>query len=151
MHILLRPEDSEPAASPGPTGIGRAQRDDQSVWLPVSLRRFLRKQSMIVTTTPSIEGKRITRYCGVVAGEAILGANVFKDFFAGIRDIVGGRSGTYERELQKAREIALKELEQRAAEAGANAVVGVDLDFEVLGQGNGMLMVSASGTAVVVE
>ncbi|QOQ80484.1 MULTISPECIES: heavy metal-binding domain-containing protein [Comamonas] len=106
---------------------------------------------MIVTTTPSIEGKRITRYCGVVAGEAILGANVFKDFFAGIRDIVGGRSGTYERELQKAREIALKELEQRAAEAGANAVIGVDLDFEVLGQGNGMLMVSASGTAVVVE
>lgn len=106
---------------------------------------------MIVTTTPSIEGKRITHYCGVVAGEAILGANVFKDFFAGIRDIVGGRSGTYERELQKAREIALKELEQRAAEAGANAVVGVDLDFEVLGQGNGMLMVSASGTAVVVE
>lgn len=106
---------------------------------------------MIVTTTPSIEGKRITRYCGVMAGEAILGANVFKDFFAGIRDIVGGRSGTYERELQKAREIALKELEQRAAEAGANAVVGVDLDFEVLGQGNGMLMVSASGTAVVVE
>ena len=106
---------------------------------------------MIVTTTPSIEGKRITRYCGVVAGEAILGANVFKDFFAGIRDIVGGRSGTYERELQRAREIALKELEQRAAEAGANAVVGVDLDFEVLGQGNGMLMVSASGTAVRVE
>ena len=106
---------------------------------------------MIVTTTPSIEGKRITRYCGVVAGEAILGANVFKDFFAGIRDIVGGRSGTYERELQKAREIALKELEQRAAEAGANAVVGVDLDFEVLGQGNGMLMVSASGTAVQVD
>lgn len=106
---------------------------------------------MIVTTTPSIEGKRITRYCGVVAGEAILGANVFKDFFAGIRDIVGGRSGTDERELQRAREIALKELEQRAAEAGANAVVGVDLDFEVLGQGNGMLMVSASGTAVVVQ
>ena len=106
---------------------------------------------MIVTTTPSIEGKRITRYCGVVAGEAILGANVFKDFFAGIRDIVGGRSGTYERELQKAREIALRELEQRAVEAGANAVVGVDLDFEVLGQGNGMLMVSASGTAVVVQ
>ena len=106
---------------------------------------------MIVTTTPNIEGKRIIRYCGVVAGEAILGANVLKDFFAGIRDIVGGRSGTYERELQKAREIALKELEQRAAEAGANAVVGVDMDFEVLGQGNGMLMVSASGTAVVVE
>ena len=106
---------------------------------------------MIVTTTPSIEGKRIIRYCGVVAGEAILGANVVKDFVAGIRDIVGGRSGTYEKELQRAREIALRELEQRASEAGANAVVGVDLDFEVLGQGNGMLMVSASGTAVVVE
>lgn len=106
---------------------------------------------MIVTTTPSIEGKRITRYCGVVAGEAILGANVFKDLFAGIRDLVGGRSGTYEKELQKAREIALRELEQRASEAGANAIVGVDLDFEVLGETNGMLMVSASGTAVVVE
>ena len=106
---------------------------------------------MIVTTTPSIDGKRLTRYCGVAAGEAILGANVVKDFFAGIRDIVGGRSGTYERELQKAREIALKEMQERASEAGANAVVGVDLDFEVLGQGNGMLMVSASGTAVVVE
>ena len=106
---------------------------------------------MIVTTTPSIEGKRITRYCGVVAGEAILGANVFKDLFAGIRDLVGARSGTYEKELQKAREIALRELEQRASEAGANAIVGVDLDFEVLGETNGMLMVSASGTAVVVE
>ena len=106
---------------------------------------------MIVTTTPNIEGKRIIRYCGVVAGEAILGANVFKDLFAGIRDLVGGRSGTYEKELQKAREIALRELEQRASEAGANAIVGVDLDFEVLGETNGMLMVSASGTAVVVE
>lgn len=106
---------------------------------------------MIVTTTPSIEGKRITQYCGVVAGEAILGANVFKDLFAGLRDIVGGRSGMYERELQKARDIAMRELQQRAADLGANAVVGVDLDYEVLGQGNGMLMVSASGTAVVAE
>ena len=106
---------------------------------------------MIVTTTQSVEGKRITRYCGVVAGEAILGANVFKDLFAGIRDLVGGRSGTYERELQRARDIALKELEERAAEVGGNAVVGVDLDYEVMGQNNGMLMVSASGTAVVVE
>jgi uncharacterized protein YbjQ (UPF0145 family) len=104
---------------------------------------------MIVTTTPSVEGHAITRYCGVVAGEAILGANFFKDMFAGIRDIVGGRSGTYERELQKAREIALRELQERAAELGANAVVGVDLDYEVMGQSNGMLMVSASGTAVV--
>ena len=106
---------------------------------------------MIVTTTPSIEGKRITQYCGVVAGEAILGANVFKDLFAGLRDIVGGRSGMYERELQKARDIAMRELQQRAVDLGANAVVGVDLDYEVLGQGNGMLMVSASGTAVVAE
>jgi len=106
---------------------------------------------VIVTTTPNIEGRKISRYCGVVAGEAILGANLFKDIFAGIRDLVGGRSATYERELQKARDIALKELEQRAEELGANAVVGIDLDYEVLGQGNGMLMVSASGTAVVVE
>ena len=106
---------------------------------------------MIVTTTPGIDGRRITRYCGVVAGEAILGANLFKDLFAGIRDLVGGRSATYERELQRARDIAMQELQQRAQELGANAVVGVDLDYEVLGQGNGMLMVSASGTAVVVE
>ena len=106
---------------------------------------------MLVTTTPSIEGKRITDYCGIVTGEAILGANLFKDLFAGIRDLVGGRSATYERELQRARDIALREIEERASEAGGNAVVGVDLDYEVLGQANGMLMVSASGTAVVVE
>ena len=106
---------------------------------------------MQVTTTPGIEGRRITRYCGVVAGEAIMGANVFKDLFAGIRDIVGGRSAAYERELQRAREVALQELQDRAAELGANAVVGVDLDYEVLGQANSMLMVSASGTAVIVD
>lgn len=106
---------------------------------------------MIITTTPSIEGRRITRYFGVVAGEAILGANLFKDIFAGIRDLVGGRSATYERELQRARDIALAELSERAQALGANAVVGVDLDYEVLGQGNGMLMVSASGTAVLCE
>ena len=106
---------------------------------------------MLVTTTPSVEGRRITRYCGVVCGEAILGANIFKDLFAGLRDIVGGRSGTYEKELQRAREIALTELEERAAALGANAVVGVDLDYEVMGRENGMLMVSASGTAVIVE
>ena len=106
---------------------------------------------MDITTTPSLEGRRITRYLGVVAGEAIMGANVFKDLFAGVRDIVGGRSGTYERELQRAREIALDELGQRARALGANAVVGVDLDYEVLGQGNSMLMVSASGTAFVAE
>jgi len=106
---------------------------------------------MLVTTTPNIEGKRIIKYCGVVTGEAILGANLFKDLFAGIRDLVGGRSATYERELQRARDISMQELQQRAQELGANAVVGIDLDYEVLGQGNGMLMVSASGTAVVVE
>jgi len=106
---------------------------------------------MQLTTTPTIEGKRITKYCGVIAGEAILGANLFKDLFAGIRDLVGGRSATYEKELQHARDIALEELQQRAQELGANAVVGIDLDYEVLGQNNGMLMVSASGTAVVVQ
>jgi uncharacterized protein YbjQ (UPF0145 family) len=106
---------------------------------------------MIVTTTTGIEGKRITQYFGIVAGEAILGANIFKDMFAGIRDLVGGRSATYERELQRARDIALKELEERAKELGANAVVGVDIDYEVLGQTNGMLMVSASSTAVLIE
>ena len=106
---------------------------------------------MLVTTTPNVEGKRITRYYGLVAGEAILGANLFKDFFAGIRDIVGGRSASYEKELQRARDMALDELKQRARELGANAIVGVDLDYEVLGKSNGMLMVSASGTAVLVE
>ncbi|KIO50164.1 heavy metal-binding domain-containing protein [Nitrosospira sp. NpAV] len=106
---------------------------------------------MQLTTTPSIEGKRITRYCGVIAGEAILGANLFKDLFAGIRDLVGGRSATYEKELQRAREIALEELRQRAQDLGANAVIGIDIDYEIMGKENGMLMVSASGTAVVVE
>lgn len=106
---------------------------------------------MELTTTPSMEGRKIIRYCGVVAGEAVLGANVFKDMFAGIRDIVGGRSGTYEKELRKARKIALDELAEQARELGANAVVGIDIDYEVLGEKNGMLMVSASGTAVIVE
>ena len=102
---------------------------------------------MIVTTTPSVEGKSITDYRGVVVGEAILGANVFRDIFASITDIVGGRSGAYEKSLGEARETALMELQQRAEEAGGNAVVGVDLDYEVI---NNMLMVSASGTAVVI-
>ncbi len=103
---------------------------------------------MIVTTTPSVEGKRIEEYLGIVTGEAILGTNIFKDIFANIRDIVGGRSNAYERELGSARQIALDELQANASRLGANAVVGVDLDYEVLGAGNGMLMVSASGTAV---
>ncbi len=103
---------------------------------------------MIVTTTPSVEGRPIRDYHGIVVGEAILGANVFRDVFAAITDIVGGRSGAYEQELGKAREVALQELEARAREKGANAVVGVDLDYEVI---NNMLMVSASGTAVTVS
>ena len=102
---------------------------------------------MIVTTTPTVEGRKITDYRGIVVGEAIMGANVVRDFFAGITDIVGGRSGAYESKLQDARETALHELEQRAVTLGANAVVGVDLDYEVVA--DSMLMVSASGTAVV--
>ena len=103
---------------------------------------------MIITTTPNIEGKRITEYLGVVTGEAIMGADLFRDIFAGIRDIVGGRSGAYEKELRKAREIAFEEIEEAARNVGANAVVGVDIDYEVLGEKSGMLMVSVSGTAV---
>jgi len=105
---------------------------------------------MLVSTTPTIENKRIVKYLGLVSGEAILGANIFKDLFAGIRDIVGGRSAAYEQELRKAKDIALEEMQQQAAALGANAVVGVDLDYETVGQGS-MLMVSASGTAVVLE
>ncbi|HEV7928885.1 MAG TPA: heavy metal-binding domain-containing protein [Nitrosospira sp.] len=106
---------------------------------------------MLLTTTPGIEGKRVTKYHGIIAGEAILGANLFKDLFAGIRDLVGGRSATYEKELQRARDIALEELRQRAQDLGANAVIGIDIDYEIMGKENGMLMVSASGTAVTVE
>ena len=102
---------------------------------------------MILTTTPTIEGHPIKDYRGIVTGEAILGANVFRDFFAGIRDIVGGRSSAYEKELAKAREIALDELAEAARRAGGNAVVGIDIDYEVVGKGS-MLMVSANGTAV---
>ncbi|MFK7943505.1 MAG: heavy metal-binding domain-containing protein [Paracoccaceae bacterium] len=103
---------------------------------------------MIVTTTPSVEGQKISQYHGIVVGEAILGANVFKDLFAGITDILGGRSGAYEGEMRKARETAISEMEDLARQKGANAVVGVDLDYEVI---NSMLMVSASGTAVTVS
>lgn len=103
---------------------------------------------MIVTTTNSVEGRPIQNYHGVVVGEAIMGANVVRDVFASITDIVGGRSGAYESKLQDARDTALVELEDRAREKGANAVVGVDLDYEVVG--NSMLMVSASGTAVTI-
>ncbi|HHW71666.1 MAG TPA: heavy metal-binding domain-containing protein [Firmicutes bacterium] len=106
---------------------------------------------MIVTTTPNVEGRRITEYCGVVAGEVIMGANIFRDFMAGIRDVIGGRSSEYEDQLIKAREAAIREMCDRAARLGANAVVGVDIDYEVLGERNGMLMVSTSGTAVKLE
>ena len=106
---------------------------------------------MVITTTPGIEGRKIKRYCGIVTGEAIVGANIFKDIFASVTDIVGGRSSMYEKELQKARDIALKEMQEAAVAAGASAVLGVDLDYEVLGQNNGMLMVSATGTAVLLE
>ena len=103
---------------------------------------------MIVTTTPSVEGRRITAYHGVVTGETVIGANIFRDLFAGIRDIVGGRSGAYEKVLAEARESALQEMQERSRALGGNAVVGVDLDYEVI---NNMLMVSASGTSVTVE
>ena len=104
---------------------------------------------MIITTTPRIEGKTITRYCGIVSGEAILGANLFRDLFASVRDIVGGRSASYEKELHTARQLAFKELEDEAARVGADSIVGVDIDYEVVGQSGSMLMVSVSGTAVV--
>ncbi|MDH3740896.1 MAG: heavy metal-binding domain-containing protein [Hyphomicrobiales bacterium] len=106
---------------------------------------------MLVTTTNTIEGRRITAYKGLVAGEAILGANLFRDLFASIRDIVGGRAGAYERVLNDARETAVAEMTDKAAEFGANAVIGVDIDYETVGTNGSMLMVTAAGTAVVVE
>jgi uncharacterized protein YbjQ (UPF0145 family) len=108
---------------------------------------------MHIVTTPAVPGYRATKSLGLVSGEAILGANIFRDLFAGIRDIVGGRSAAYEKELRQAKQIALDEMAQQARELGANAVVAVDLDYETIqvGQGGGMLMVSASGTAVLVS
>lgn len=106
---------------------------------------------MLITTTQSVEGRRVAQYLGLVTGEAIIGANILRDLFASIRDVIGGRAGAYEKALAGAREAALAELQERAAALGANAVIGVDLDYEVLGEGNGMLMVSINGTAVVLE
>jgi uncharacterized protein YbjQ (UPF0145 family) len=106
---------------------------------------------MIVTTTPSIEGRRITRYVGIASGEAIVGANIVRDLFASVRDIVGGRAGAYENVLANARETALTEMRENAERMGANAVVGVDLDYETVGTTSSMLMVCASGTAVLIE
>lgn len=108
---------------------------------------------MLVTTTSNLEGHQVRRYLGVVTGEAILGANIFRDFFAGIRDIVGGRSGSYEKVLRDAKETAMREMVEEAQRLGGNAVIGIDLDYETVqvGNGGGMLMVSASGTAVLVD
>lgn len=105
---------------------------------------------MILTTTPTVEGATITKYHGIVTGEAILGANIFRDFFASIRDIVGGRAASYEKELEKARRIALEEMYEKAQKLGANAVVGIDIDYETIGANGSMLMVSVSGTAVTI-
>lgn len=106
---------------------------------------------MIVTTTPTVEGHRIAAYRGLVTGEAIIGAHIFKDIFAGIRDIVGGRSEAYERTIREARETAVQEMVDEAQRLGGNAVVGIDIDYEVVGQGGSMMMVSVSGTAVVLD
>lgn len=106
---------------------------------------------MIMTTTPSVEGKKIIKYLGIVSGEAILGANIVRDLFAGITDIVGGRAGLYEKVLIDAKEIALNEMIERAKSMGANAIVGIDIDYETVGPNGSMLMVSASGTAVFIE
>ena len=105
---------------------------------------------MILSTTPQIEGYAIREYRGVVTGETIIGANFLKDFFAGIRDIVGGRSASYEKVLRRAKDIAMNEMMQRAQEIGANAIVGIDIDYETIGSENSMLMVATSGTAVVI-
>ena len=106
---------------------------------------------MLTTTTPNIEGKRITKYYGIVSGETIIGANLFRDLFASVRDIVGGRSSSYEEVLREAKNTALREMKENAMRLGANAVVGVDLDFETVGGNSSMLMVTASGTAVFVQ
>ncbi len=105
---------------------------------------------MLLTTTPTLEGRPVRQYLGVVTSETIIGANIFRDFFASIRDVIGGRSGSYEEVLREAKNSAFRELEQEAQRLGANAVVGIDLDYETVGQGGSMLMVTASGTAVVV-
>jgi uncharacterized protein YbjQ (UPF0145 family) len=106
---------------------------------------------MILSTTNTIEGRKAVKYLGLVSGDAILGANIFRDFFASVRDIVGGRSAAYEKELRKAKNIALDEMQEQAKSLGANAIIGIDIDYETIGTNSSMLMVSANGTAVVVE
>lgn len=119
----------------------------------VNKKRYLcnkNSKTMLLTTTPTIEGQPIREYKGIVTGETIIGANFMKDLFAGIRDIIGGRSGSYEKVLREAKDTALAEMEQRAASMGANAVVGIGVDYETVGQRGSMLMVAVSGTAVVI-
>ena len=106
---------------------------------------------MLLTTTESVEGKKVVKYLGIVSGEAIIGANAFKDFFAGIRDVIGGRSSGYESSTRKAKEEALKEMREQAEKLGANAIIGVDLDYEAIGEKSSMIMVSSNGTAVILE
>ena len=106
---------------------------------------------MLLTTTSLVEGKRIVRYYGIVSGETIIGTNVFRDLLAGIRDFVGGRSGSYEKVLRKAKDTALQEMQEQAARLGANAVIGIDIDYETVGGNSSMLMVTANGTAVYLE
>jgi uncharacterized protein YbjQ (UPF0145 family) len=106
---------------------------------------------MLITTTNTLDGHRIVRYLGIVSGEAIMGANIMRDLFAAVRDVVGGRSAAYEQELRRAKDLSLQEMTEQAQGLGANAIIGVDLDYETLGQNGGMLMVTASGTAVVIE
>jgi len=121
----------------------------QTLWTHCGGSQGAGEDGMLMTTTSVIEDKPVSKYLGIVTGEAIIGANIFRDMFATVRDVVGGRSATYEKGLAEARQAAMTEMQARAQELGANAVVGVDLDYEVMGQNNGMLMVSVSGTAVV--
>ena len=121
-----------------------------SMLVSVAMNTLLYIRRMLISTTPTIEGRPIQAYKGVVTGETIIGANLFKDFMAGIRDMIGGRSGSYERVLREAKDTSLAEMQRRAEEMGANAIVGVDIDYETIGQNGSMLMVAVSGTAVVI-
>lgn len=121
-----------------------------SMLVSVATNTLLYIRRMLISTTPTIEGRPIQAYKGVVTGETIIGANLFKDFMAGIRDIIGGRSGSYEKVLREAKDTSLAEMQQRAEQMGANAIVGVDIDYETIGQNGSMLMVAVSGTAVVI-
>ena len=134
--------------------MAEAEPDDRvwsiySVTVPDNQGHTNGVEQMLMSTTTVIEGRPVNKYLGVVTGEAIIGANIFRDIFASVRDIVGGRSATYERALGEAREVAMGEMQAKAQQLGANAVIGIDVDYEVLGTNNGMLMVAVSGTAVV--